>query len=495
MVTILLQKILDLLKENLSNMIKFFITDPQDGQTLVYDAESEEWKNDYVEIELQETAAGSVATFETEATFPLVSLKANITATQSGTGTPSPSNPRSISGFDIVNLTRCGKNLFKTSLGTQTYNGVIYTVNSDGTITLGGQATSEAIRTFHFYLPAGSYIYTSGIIEDYATYDTYITKGSSNIARGREGSNTFTLTEYSDLVFGLRVRNGVSPNITVKPMVRVSTDTDSTFVAYSGETKTIALGDTYYGGVLDVKNGTATITHEIVNMEDLNWTYNSTNQYFQVAKPSGASTNAALVCSCYKYTVSTVENLSIFQTGSYFRVQDTNYTDAQAFKTAVTGQKICYGLATPITLSGLTPDNFTTIAGENNIFTDSGDVEVIYNTSSAQKVWDVSNLNIDISSSVTVNTTDFSSVSYKIIRSGNVVMISLYSATVVNSYPEALFSGLPKGYNNANVVFIDTVSGDIVPGFLTTTGYLNAANAQTDQKIGALITYITKDEV
>lgn len=339
MVTILLQKILDLLKENLSNMIKFFVTDPQDGQTLVYDAESEEWKNDYVEIELQKTASGAVATFDTEATLPLVSLKANITATQSGTGTPSPSNPRPISGFSSVTLT---------------------------------QKDSED-----------------------NTVDTF----------------------------------------------------------------TISLGDTYYGGVLDCKNGTATITHEIINMEDLNWTYNSTNQYFQCSKPSGTSTNISLVCSCYKYTGSTVDDLSIFQTGSYFRVQDLNYTDAPSFKTAVTGQKICYGLATPITLTGLTPDNFTTIAGENNIFADSGDVEVIYNTSSAQKVWDISNHVKDLTSGLTVNSEciDTTTADIRAYQEGHLVYVQIQNLkyTVTPEDTTVIVTGLPKAKLVTNAAVAD----------------------------------------
>ena len=385
MITILLQKILDLLRENLANMIKFFVTDPQEGQTLVYDAESEEWKNDYVEIEMQETASGAIATFETDATLPLVSLKANITATQSGTGTPSPSNPRAIIGFSSVTLT---------------------------------QKDSED-----------------------NTVDTF----------------------------------------------------------------TIALGDTYYGGVLDCNNGTATITHGYADLGDLSWNYNSGTKIFYAVLSSNPKTNGDCISDIYeRINLSTLatdqtknEKMAVgwIVTSNCINIRNTDYTDANTFKTAMSGHQLVYELATPITLTGLTPDNFTTIQGENNIFADSGDVEVIYNTSSAQKVWDVANLVIDITDTVTVNTTDFSSVSYKVIRTGNVVMISLYSATVVNSSPAALFTGLPKSYNNVNVALLDTVSGDVVPGSLSTAGALGAAAAEADQRLSVIITYIIKDEV
>lgn len=332
------------------------------------------------------TESGSLASFTTPLALPLVSLKANITATQSGTGTPSPSNPRPISGFSSVKFAQTGKNLFENSLNSQTYNGVIFTVNSDGSITLGGQATTEVIRSFHLYLPAGSYIYTSGITEDYATYDTYITKGGSTIARGREGWNVFTLTEYSDLVYGIRVRNGVSPNITIKPMIRISTDTDNTFEPYNANTFTIALGDTYYGGVLDCKNGTATITHRRVDLGSLSWNIGSggATRFVSTIASNPPKSSGNIICDCYQTSTNTAiyagsvdDAIALHTTGAIW-VRDTDYTTADAFKTAMDGKYAVYELATPITLSGLTPDNFTTIQGENNIFADSGDVEVSF---------------------------------------------------------------------------------------------------------------------
>ena len=338
MITILLQKILDLLRENLANMIKFFVTDPQDGQTLVYDAESEEWKNDYVEIELQDTASGAVATFETEAVLPLVSLKANITATQSGSGTPSPSNPRPISGFSSVTLT---------------------------------QKDSED-----------------------NTVDTF----------------------------------------------------------------TIALGDTYYGGVLDCKNGTATITHAIIDMGDITWVYDSTYTRFnsQIAGilPKMQARTGNILCSCYQTIsdgrpVGNVPNLSIYQgTSRDISVVDNDYTDAPTFTTSVSGQKIRYELATPITLTGLTADNFTTIVGQNNIFADSGDVEVIYNTTSAQKVWDVANLVEDITDTITINTTcvQEATADIKVYKQGHVVYLycNYMHFTAAPEDTGVIISGLPK---------------------------------------------------
>ncbi len=339
MITILLQKILDLLRENLANMIKFFVTDPQDGQTLVYDAESEEWKNDFVEIELQETASGSVATFNTEATLPLVSLKANITATQSGTGTPSPSNPRPISGFSSVTLT---------------------------------QKDSED-----------------------STVDTF----------------------------------------------------------------TISLGDTYYGGVLDCKNGTATITWGGVDLSQVQYTTTSWGGYKLTVDNCKPFANANVAtCKVSVYATTSYNDLNtnkpnnsiaIASTGAVYLVSDNTPTGQFVFE-----------LQTPITLSGLTPDNFTTIAGQNNIFADSGDVEIIYNTTSAQKVWDVANHVKDLTAGLTIDflTIEEASCNVKAYQQGHMVIVEINYMKYISTPLETavIITGLPKPVAATYGAMLDT---------------------------------------
>ena len=60
-------------------------------------------------------------------------------------------------------------------------------------------------------------------------------------------------------------------------------------------------------------------------------------------------------------------------------VHDHNYNNASAFKTARTGEKIIYPLATPLTVQ-LTPTEVKTLLGTNNVGADSGNVTVKYGT-------------------------------------------------------------------------------------------------------------------
>lgn len=86
MIAILLQKILDLLNEKLSSIGSFIssfaITDPQDGQTLVYDNETEKWVNTDPANNLTQTKTGALVNFNTSISLPLVDIETSESATK-----------------------------------------------------------------------------------------------------------------------------------------------------------------------------------------------------------------------------------------------------------------------------------------------------------------------------------------------------------------------------------------------------------------------------
>ena len=325
--------------------------------------------------------------------IPMKSLESEIVAVESGSGEKSPTNPYTISGFNSGVVSVCGKNLLKNGLTSQTYNGITFTVNSDGTITLSGTATAEIYRTFHIYLPKGSYIFSSGVTESLSTYDTYIAKDGTTIARGNSilpGPN-FTLTEFSDLVLNIRVRNGVSPNTTLKLMARVASDTDDTFVPYNGTTYIFTFGQTVYGGHFDNK-GNLVVTHDIVDLGTLTWGKKTDGAipYFRTTIPDSTMSISVrnFICSNYKsvpfgdiYSQGQNQKCTSYN-GGLFIISDNDYSDAPAFKTAMNGVMLVYELATPITLS-ITSQDIPTLSGENNIFSNCGDTAIGYFTISA----------------------------------------------------------------------------------------------------------------
>lgn len=122
---ILLQKILDLLRDGLAHVGNFFkdlfVSDPQDGQIIAYDEESGHWINTdaaAVELDLTNTFEDQAVATITDAAngISMKSLVCNIVATETGTGTKSPSNPYTISGWVEVVITQTGSNVDTTTI-------------------------------------------------------------------------------------------------------------------------------------------------------------------------------------------------------------------------------------------------------------------------------------------------------------------------------------------------------------------------------------------
>ena len=135
-----------------------------------------------------------------------------------------------------------GKNLLKNTATSQTVNGVTFTFNEDGTVTVNGTATKETdLACSADTLPAGTYIFSGcpsgGNLTD--TFDMFLanTATSGTIARDYDGSKTqtFTLTETTTVRARLRVRNGyTASNLTFYPMIREASITDGTYEPYTG---------------------------------------------------------------------------------------------------------------------------------------------------------------------------------------------------------------------------------------------------------------------
>lgn len=151
---------------------------------------------------------------------------------------------------------------------------------------------------------------------------------------------------------------------------------------------------TVYGGTLDVTTGLLTIEDVRVDLGSLTWNYNGT--YATLYSTSitdvavlGANQMAAVMCSHYKAVGNasfnnngwgSVDNNSIgFVTnGQRLCVKDSNYNGGALFKAAIEGRGyyLIYKLAVPQTVP-LTPTEVKTMLGANNIFADTGDINIL----------------------------------------------------------------------------------------------------------------------
>lgn len=223
-------------------------------------------------------------------------------------------------------------------------------------------------------------------------------------------SYSFNITATSDIFFVGIYPNAAGTNITVEDFQLEKGSTATAFAPYSnicpisgwtGANVTVnddvfsidfpTEAGTVYGGTLDVTTGVLTVDRAIVDLGTLNWGYNSGYGFYvnressllpANAKAFDAGTKANIVCSAYKtetYSKTTSGDypMCIGLGTTFFAVSDTRYDNATSFKTASSGVMLCYELATPQTYQ-LTPQEVSTILGQNNIFADTGNVTVQY---------------------------------------------------------------------------------------------------------------------
>ena len=276
-----------------------------------------------------------------------------------------------------MTLKRTGKNLIDDSVLYQDGNQVVF-----------GQNTVRTTRGL--YLGAGTYTVTVSCSKTAIIY-----VGTEDAPNGTGIGNTstsrsFTLNKSQNVAIWAYLSGLLVSDITSVQLELGSTAT--TYSPYQGNTYTVSLSSagTVYGGTLDVVKGTLTVDREIVDLGTLSWRSFTTanHERFSATDSSikGAATNklANAICSCYALETSnnvyshTSNNIFGIDTIGQITVYDSSYAtawDASVFTTDMSGKKLVYELATPLTYA-LSETQINTLLGVNNVWADAGDTSV-----------------------------------------------------------------------------------------------------------------------
>lgn len=344
------------------------------------------------------TASGEIASFTDGGDdLPMKSLKVNIVPKQSGSGDPSPSNVRPISGYSEVKTTRCGKNLIddQTAVIYSRYIQVVgtneaYWREADDSATMVLPCKPNAVYTLS--INAGSPIFARMCWADFDP--TTITRGTSPRVYGAisvQPYTNITITTGATAKY-LIMQTGKSLLTTRQAKVQIELGSTATaYEPYEGESKSVSLGQTVYGGVLDIVSGKMAINMVKVMLSDASWSYNASYGFITTywsnlikgAPSFGAVGN--IYCSKYK-----PENYDAVTRGTtdfcigvstdaygYVVVSDSRYTNASDFRSANQDTEFVFEVKNPTEIQ-LTPTQVKTLLGNNNIWSVSGTVEVEY---------------------------------------------------------------------------------------------------------------------
>lgn len=329
----------------------------------------------------------AIASFETNAAAPLRALSVAMEPIQAGTGDPSPENVRPITGRNTVTVMRAGKNLFTR---TGEYEGFYLT--SNGNV---AAVTNWIVSDFIHVAPGVEYTFNPNSVEGSSAKACFYDKDKQFLGTYvNSGLRTFTTPDNCAFMrFSYR-----------KTASNIQLEVGDTATAYEPYTPiqsvTIDLGDTVYGGTLDVVRGVLTVDVALMDMGALNWGKSSSGigRFYGGLPPAEfaykISPDTYMLSSVYKFDGKSSSGGTYYGNDGTFRycyspsiatreiyVHDETKESMTAaeFKTSVTGQQLVYELDTPQIIQ-LSAEQITTLIGQNNVWSDGGDVSLTYGT-------------------------------------------------------------------------------------------------------------------
>ena len=330
------------------------------------------------------SASGSIATFNTALAMPLVNGEFTIEAYQEGSGDPSPVNVRNIVPWREVNITHTHKNLCNESelIGRQAIGehgelvdnagykssqlipikNNLYLVLSSPNLNERTQGSFNAVMRFAFYDISGNFISRTGALNGTAVY----TQTPINTCFVRFQCGYFA--EDIQLEVG-----------------STATDYEPYIVP---EVKTVALGEDTYGAVYNSVTGKKIKNvglKTFVGNDSEAWAMSASQSYISAnITDMLASTGYKGLCN-YIPVINTIgngitigENSKRVYIGAQF-LNSINVSTLEDWKTYLADHNliVTYPLATPIE-TDLDPTLIETYDGSNNIFCDTGDVDLTY---------------------------------------------------------------------------------------------------------------------
>ena len=283
---------------------------------------------------------GAIVNFNSQyAGLPLKSHKIALTATQSGSGTPSLENPRSISGWSKIRIGQLGNSplnsyfegLYNGTYGFVDLGSLEYSMLSVPQGTLFRGVLTSIKRT------TGSGILPNIICPIYRT-TTQTDRTEESISQPTESGNVdiidssyTSVSDFKTAMSGIyliyELATPTTPTIT-----EAEFNTLLTAFGVSGIMFTIQIGSRVYGGEYDARTGVLTITHGFI------------------ASYNGETINEPWISSMDEYVEGT---------------------------TPTNGAQVVYPLSVPQTVQ-LPPCAIDTLEGVNNIWADTGETTVQY---------------------------------------------------------------------------------------------------------------------
>lgn len=351
--------------------------------------------------------------------YPL-GVKAKWEPVQEGSGTPSPENIRPIKGRDSVKVERCGENLFDIAKVTETN----ILTKTDRQITL------KAGRGYNYDLFVSSVGLTTDVPTNLLDRLPFFPKGTykisynttdpdvslSIVAVAKDGSVTVITTNIQSaftLSYGtlISIRCSILEEVTLSNIqITIGATAPTTYTPYTGQTNTLTLPETVYGGEVDAVTGDGKETWKLATLDgnstvttyrenDDTDTYKGFAVYNAIA---GVDIHNNAACSHFKRGLALSQGyypntFLAHEDGTlYIRTEIPGITSVETFKAYIAAQyaagtpvQVGYKLAEPVPFTATGAQALPALAGVNTVLTDANSMTVTGRADPIKRITDL----------------------------------------------------------------------------------------------------------
>lgn len=320
---------------------------------------------------------GNPVTCYPVAKYPL-GCKVSWKPTQEGSGDPSPDNIRPISGRDSVKVERCGENLLdvaqcRVATPSAAY-GLTVTVDDTGLIRVFG------IPEVNKDIPQATFriLFTNQVIltKEYKA-KWFVVKGVINAITPIQKDKSIVL------------QSPLLPNTSVDVQFRLmyyTGDEPTTYAPYTGQTATLTLPSTIYGGTVDAVTGdgqetwgTETISR-IASIDELTSVVRGATTLLQKSVTAKSGSAISNWLGEYASYVEDKESFYTNQTQIYIKISKTRLSSFNvAGVNAYLSEHpltVCYKLAAPTPFAATGARPIPALSGVNTLMTDADSMTV-----------------------------------------------------------------------------------------------------------------------
>lgn len=342
-----------------------------------------------------------------------LSIRICISETTQTTWTPY-ANICPITGFTETKVTRTGKNLLKLS---------DWILDSNSNMSISGdklivQQIGYQENKNRYYLPPSNnarilsfHTKTISITDERAWFSVYLDGVLvPSIQDGNSPSSYIRISSVgTEIEITVPIPNGTKTfsiggwgyagAIEISNIQLEEGTAATSYEPYTGQTVNMQFpseAGTIYGGTLNIISGELVVDRAEVDLGTLTFGYNSSYGFYLnrestslPGKAKGFDNGTVANVKCSIYQAQTFANVvtgnypfSVSIGSSFIGIADSRYSDSASFKTAMSGVKLVYELATPL-IYYLTPAQIIALLGTNNIWSNIGDISCTYYIDSA----------------------------------------------------------------------------------------------------------------